>query len=64
MLEIVSVRGGSRTSAKLCNEGLGAESPMGSRGKAPGAKVRGKVRGQRDEVPLKLMTFSYFRDYI
>src|SRR6218665_3994447 len=27
----------------------------------PGAKPL--VRGQRDEAPLKLMTFSYFRDY-
>src|SRR6218665_2439481 len=41
--------------AKLCNGGLGTEAPKGSRGKAPG-------QGSEDEVPLKLMTFSYFRD--
>src|SRR6218665_40466 len=41
--------------AKLCNGGLGRRLHRG-----PGAKPL--VKGQRDEVPLKLMTFSYFRD--
>src|SRR6218665_429751 len=45
--------------------GLGAEATMRSMGKAPGQR---ELHGNEvslipwDEVPLKLMTFSYFRD--
>jgi len=51
-----TIRGGSRPSArgaKLHNGDLGAE----PQGQSPWSG------GQRDFVPLKLKTFSYFRDY-
>ena len=58
------VRGGSRPSAKgKPNYVMGVWGRRPQRG--PGAKplVRGQGDfGQGDEVPLKLITFSYFRD--